>query len=93
MEDVKTCLLLNETPQKKALSDKNCECAPYIEDLKDLTQHLFTSRGHEAPLVGEIGPNSKRLCSGQSYNQFTIVIYDSRVVIWVNFKSNTTLES
>ena len=30
---------------------------------------------------------------GQSYKQFTIVIYDSRVVIWGNFKSNTTLES
>ena len=33
------------------------------------------------------------LISGQSYKQFTIVIYDSRVVIWGNFKSNTTLES
>ena len=33
------------------------------------------------------------LTSGQSYKQFTIVIYDSRVVIWGNFKSNTTLES
>ena len=31
--------------------------------------------------------------SGQSYKQFTIVIYDSRVVIWGNFKSGTTLES
>ena len=30
--------------------------------------------------------------SGQSYKQFTIVIYDSRVVIWGNFKSGTTLE-
>ena len=30
---------------------------------------------------------------GQSYKQFTIVIYDSRVVIWGNFKSGTTLES
>ena len=30
---------------------------------------------------------------GQSYKQFTIVIYDSRVVMWGNFKSGTTLES
>ena len=31
--------------------------------------------------------------SGQSYKLFMIVIYDSRVVIWGNFKSGTTLES
>ena len=29
----------------------------------------------------------------QSYKQFTIVIYDSSVVIWGNFTSGTTLES
>ena len=31
--------------------------------------------------------------SGQSYKQFTLVIYDSRVVIWGIFQSGTTLES
>ena len=31
--------------------------------------------------------------SGQSYKQFMLVIYDSRVVIWGIFKSGTTLES
>ena len=31
--------------------------------------------------------------SGQSYKQFTLVIYDSRVVIWGILKSGTTLES
>ena len=31
--------------------------------------------------------------SGQSYKQFTIVIYESRVVIWGIFKSGTTLGS
>ena len=31
--------------------------------------------------------------SGQSYKQFTLIIYDSRVVIWGIFKSGTTLES
>ena len=31
--------------------------------------------------------------SSQSYKQFTLVIYDSRVVIWGIFKSGTTLES
>ena len=31
--------------------------------------------------------------SGQSYKQFTLVIYKSRVVIWGIFKSGTTLES
>ena len=31
-------------------------------------------------------------CS-QSYKQFTLVIYESRVVIWGRFKSGTTLES
>ena len=34
-----------------------------------------------------------RLTSGQSYKHFTIVNYDSRVVIWGIFKSGTTLES
>ena len=29
---------------------------------------------------------------GQSYKQFTLVIYESRVVIWGIFKSGTTLE-
>ena len=32
------------------------------------------------------------LC-GQSYKQFTLVIYNSTVVIWDIFKSGTTLES
>ena len=31
--------------------------------------------------------------SGQSYKQFTLVIYNSRVIIWGIFKSGTTLES
>ena len=30
---------------------------------------------------------------GQSYKQFTLVIYDSTVVIWGILKSGTTLES
>ena len=33
------------------------------------------------------------LTSGESYKQFTLVFYDSRVVIWGIFKSGTTLES
>ena len=33
------------------------------------------------------------LTSGQSYKTFTLVNYDSRVVIWGIFKSGTTLES
>ena len=33
------------------------------------------------------------LTSGQSYKHFTLVIYESRVVIWGIFKSETTLES
>ena len=35
----------------------------------------------------------KHETSGQSYKQFALVIYDSRVVIWGIFKSGTTLES
>ena len=31
--------------------------------------------------------------SGQSYKQFTLVIYDPRVVIWSVFQSGMTLES
>ena len=31
--------------------------------------------------------------SGQSYKHFTLVNYDSRVVIWGIFQSRTTLES
>ena len=42
---------------------------------------------------GSVGKAINSETSGQSYKQFTIVIYDSRVVIWGNFKSNTTLES
>ena len=33
----------------------------------------------------------QEVISGQSYKQFTLVIYDSRVVIWGIFKSGTTL--
>ena len=33
------------------------------------------------------------LSSGQSYKQFTLVICNSRVVIWGIFQSGTTLES
>ena len=33
------------------------------------------------------------IISGQSYKQFTIVIYDTRVTVWGIFKSDTTLES
>ena len=32
------------------------------------------------------------MTSGQSYKQFTLVNYNSRVVIWGIFKSGTTLE-
>ena len=32
------------------------------------------------------------LTSGQSYNHFTLVNYDSSIVIWGIFKSGTTLE-
>ena len=35
---------------------------------------------------------SKAEVSGQSYKQLTLVIYESRVVIWGIFKSGTTLE-
>ena len=37
--------------------------------------------------------NLIKLCSGQSYKHFTLVNYDSRVVIWGIFQSGTTLES
>ena len=30
--------------------------------------------------------------SGQSYKQFTLIIYESRVVLWGILKSGTTLE-
>ena len=30
--------------------------------------------------------------TGQSYNQFTLVIYESRIVKWGIFESGTTLE-
>ena len=33
------------------------------------------------------------LICGQSYKQFTLVIYDPRVVIWSVFQSGPTLES
>ena len=34
-----------------------------------------------------------QVTSGQSYKQFTLVIFDSRVIIWGIFKSDMTLES
>ena len=37
--------------------------------------------------------NRAFLSSGQSYKHFTLVNYDSRVVIWGIFQSGTTLES
>ena len=38
-------------------------------------------------------PNEETHFSGQSYKHFTLVNYDSRVVIWGIFQSGTTLES
>ena len=35
----------------------------------------------------------QKICSGQSYKLFTVVIYNPRVVIWGIFKSGTSLES
>ena len=43
-------------------------------------------------LNGHTMPWNDDVC-GQSYNQFTLVNYDFRVVIWGIFKSGTTLES
>ena len=37
--------------------------------------------------------NTNQSNSGQSNKHFTLVIYESRVVIWGIFKSGTTLES
>ena len=45
--------------------------------------------------VGERFKDSFRLATmncGESYKQFTLIIYESRVVIWGIFKSGTTLE-
>ena len=44
---------------------------------------------------GSHGSNYKTisLTSGQSYKHFTLVNYDSRVVIWGIFQSGMTLES
>ena len=38
-------------------------------------------------------PVGNHKTSGQSYKQFSVVIYESRVVIWGIFMSGTTLES
>ena len=39
------------------------------------------------------GKNHCTYVCGQSYKQFTLVNYDSRVVIWGIFQSGMTLES
>ena len=39
-----------------------------------------------------IGEVRLTIC-GQSYNHFTIINYDSSIVIWGIFKSGTTLEA
>ena len=41
---------------------------------------------------GADGDTHGILICGQSYKHFTIVNYDSRVIIWGNFKSGMTLE-
>ena len=41
----------------------------------------------------KIAWRQSHVTSGQSYNHFTIVNYDSSVVIWGIFKSGTTLEA
>ena len=40
-----------------------------------------------------LAPDNGMAYCGQSYKQFTIVIYDSRVIIWCIFKSGTARES
>ena len=49
------------------------------------------SGGHFFGRNGMIKSGSKET-SGKSYKHFTLVNYDSRVVIWSNFQSGTTLE-
>ena len=46
----------------------------------------------ESKLVKLETSRSVSVLSGQSYKQFTLVIYDSRVVIWGIFKSGMTQE-
>ena len=49
-------------------------------------------RGQGMPLMLNYVIILNMIC-GQSYKQFMLVIYESRVVIWGIFKSGTTLES
>ena len=51
-----------------------------------LQQHIFLFGQIKSCYTGGV-------ISGQSYNHFTIVNYDSSVVIWGIFKSGTTLEA
>ena len=68
---------------------------PCISNLADLIQSIWTL----FDLVSSIGKCSGIYLEndvdpkGQSYKQFTLVNYESRVVIWGIFKSGTTLES
>ena len=44
-------------------------------------------------MKGEATDKGMLASCGQSYKHFTLVNYDSKVVIWGIFKSGTTLES
>ena len=52
---------------------------------------LFSATSSCKTFEANIGNNQRT--SGQSYKHFTLVNYNSRVVIWGIFKSGTTLES
>ena len=61
-------------------------CAAGLDSVVEVQTNDISSR------VVKSNPFKLKTC-GQSYKQFTLVIYESGVVIWGIFKSGTTLES
>ena len=80
-------------------SDGGAPLEGYKVAVRDAKRHMWMEVGRvkadvQKLKVQELAVSDLRatLC-GQSYKHFTLVIYESRVVIWGIFKSGTTLES
>ena len=63
---------------------KQKQCAALKRNLEKAKQNYFCEN--------RIGRGIGREPCGQSYKSSTIVNYESRVILWGNFKSGTTLE-
>ena len=81
-------LLYNDTNFKYTCYNDSIHKAPVI--MTFVTTLVIMDSSHNYQFVQLL---QNQNTSGQSYKHFTLVNYDSRVVIWGIFQSGTTLES